>query len=50
MVIQEYNKMDKDIRQLREKLRKVYSEINEDFHNIMLKMDKTLETLEGKDD
>jgi len=41
--------VNKDIRQLREKLRKVYSEITTDFYEVILKIDKTLVALEEKD-
>ena len=41
--------VEKDIRELRLKIRKVYTEITGDFHEIITKIDKTLETLEGKD-
>lgn len=41
--------MTEDIRRLREKLRKIYSEITNDFHGVILKIDKTLEALEDKD-
>ena len=41
--------MTTDIRKLREKLRKIYIEINTEFHDVIEKMDKTLESLEVKD-
>lgn len=35
-----------EIRELREKLRKIYTEITTDFHDVINKIDKTLEQLE----
>ena len=41
--------MTEDIRRLRERLRKIYSELTNELFEVISKIDKTLEALEDKD-
>jgi hypothetical protein len=38
-----------EVRKLREKLRKMHNELSNEFRDVILKIDNTLEELEGKD-